>query len=47
MLVDYSKDAGKLGRHNLGFKTGAFKNRRNDKRHDRRQARSTLRRGEW
>jgi hypothetical protein len=28
--ADYSKEAGKLGRHNLSFKTGAFKDKKKE-----------------
>ena len=42
--VDYSKDAGKLGRHNLSFKTGAFRNKKNDKKLARRRAKAEIRR---
>lgn len=43
----YDKDAGKLGRHNLSFKTGAFKNKRHDKKHKRRSEKAALRKGSW
>lgn len=35
--ADYSKDAGKLGRHNLSFKTGAFQNKKNNPKKNRRK----------
>jgi len=28
--VDYSKESGKLGRHNLSFSTGAFKDKKKE-----------------
>ena len=47
ITADYSKDAGKLGRHNLSFKTGAFKNKRHDKKLARRREKAALRKSSW
>jgi len=43
----YETDAGKLGRHNLSFKTGAHKNRRQDKKHLRRKEKATIQKKVW
>ena len=34
--VDYTKDAGKMGRHNLSFRTGIHERKRKNAKRDRR-----------